>query len=77
MSLTFPDQGKKKSLQLILMFALWECLHKEGLKKEWEAAVKYFLVKCCLCLVKDMENMCFNLINFVFKGRNTLLYYCI
>ena len=75
MSLMFPDQEKKKSQQLILilMFALRECLHKKAWRpeKRMGGGCEVFLVKCCLCLVKAMENMCFNLVDIVFKGRNT------
>lgn len=39
MSLMSPDE---KALQLILTFALWGATYREGLKKEWEGAIKYF-----------------------------------
>lgn len=60
----FNNVSRQKAL-VNLIFALKSATYREGLIKNGRRLL-IFLVKCCLCLVQNMQNMLFNLVN-IFK----------
>lgn len=63
----FNNVSRQKAL-VNLIFALNGATYREGLIKNGRRLL-IFLVKCCLCLLQNMENMLFNLVNIYKRYR--------